>query len=452
MTHALPQASAHISAHARPNAIAVGGFHDGVSYDARVSPESGGRTVVKLPGVAAQVGKLTDFFAFTGDANSKYRGASGLLIPSLTNTPRVEYDANGAVLGLLLEASRINLALQSEAIDNAVWIKALATITANAGLGPDGATVADKIVEDGTTGVHTATQGVTVVAGTTYTFSAWLRAAGRQWAQLTFDDGTPNGVSAVFDLSGGTISKAAFNMGTGTGAVATIQPWSAGLYRCSISGQIATTAGRILAAPSNAASPGTNYPNYAGDSASGIHVVGVQFELGPFASSYIPTTAATVTRATDVVTRALGSEFNAAAGTLFADVADFSSADVSINNCIANLDDTTANKRYTLQRTNTAGTIRLNVFDGGVNQASIDGSTHISTLRLKAAYAYALNDFAIAADAGAVATDTLGTLPAVTTLRLGQREGAGELLFGHLRRLDYYPSRLSNAQLQTFAL
>jgi hypothetical protein len=128
-------------------------------------------------------------------------------------------------------------------------------------------------------------------------------------------------------------------------------------------------------------------------------------------------------------------------------VADFISADVTANNCIASLDDATANERFTLQRTNTAGAMRLNVFDGGVNQAAVDGLSAISTAGVRLAYAYAANDFAISGNGGAVVTDGAGTLPTVTRLDLGSRL-TGEHLFGHIRRFDYYPKRESNDFLQ----
>jgi len=127
-------------------------------------------------------------------------------------------------------------------------------------------------------------------------------------------------------------------------------------------------------------------------------------------------------------------------------VADFISADVSANQCIASLDDATANERYTLQRTNTAGAMRLNILDGGASQAAIDGLSVISTAGVRLAYAYAANDFAISGNGGAVVTDVSGTLPTVTRLDLGSRL-AGEHLFGHIRRFDYYPTRQTNAFL-----
>jgi hypothetical protein len=66
----------------------------------------------------------------------------------------------------------------------------------------------------------------------------------------------------------------------------------------------------------------------------------------------------------------------------------------------------------------------------------------------RTAGAYKVNDFAVSTNGGTVATDTLGTIPTVDRLRLGERV-TGNNLNGYLRRITYYPRRLSNAELQT---
>jgi Flp pilus assembly secretin CpaC len=69
---------------------------------------------------------------------------------------------------------------------------------------------------------------------------------------------------------------------------------------------------------------------------------------------------------------------------------------------------------------------------------------------LKQAIAYAASDFALSANAGTVGTVTTGNVPTVNALRLGgYATGSNNLLNGYLRRVVYYPRRLSNAELQS---
>ena len=65
---------------------AVTNFHDGISYSA-----SSGLVTIKAPGAAPVTSALTSAFTFTGGNQSMYRGANGLLLQSVTNTPREKF-------------------------------------------------------------------------------------------------------------------------------------------------------------------------------------------------------------------------------------------------------------------------------------------------------------------------------------------------------------------------
>jgi hypothetical protein len=93
---------------------------------------------------------------------------------------------------------------------------------------------------------------------------------------------------------------------------------------------------------------------------------------------------------------------------------------------------------------------RFDVGVGGVSQASIVVLTTppINTIA-KTAGAYALNDFAATANGVVPGVDPSGTIPTVTSLALGTGSAlTGPYLNGYLRRITYYPRRLSNAELQ----
>jgi hypothetical protein len=70
----------------------------------------------------------------------------------------------------------------------------------------------------------------------------------------------------------------------------------------------------------------------------------------------------------------------------------------------------------------------------------------------KAAFAFAENDFAACIDGGTVQTDTDGTMvPSVPRNELaigGAVASASNNINGHIKSIQYYPRRLTNAQLQ----
>lgn len=377
----------------------------------------------------------------------------GPYLPTTTTAkydqPRIEYDANGNCLGLLMEASRTNLCLQSEDLAT-TWVPGSATISSSFGTAPDGALTSDKVVENGLAGVHSAQQNITVAATTTYTLTAFMKPAGRQWGFLFFDDGAANGVSAVFDLTNGVISKAAFNNGTGSGAVASITRAANGFFRCTVSGQIPAVTGRVSLGPSNAASPGTAFPNYTGDSSSGVEVWGVQLELGAFPSSYIPTTTVAVARTADSCIRTLGSEFSATAGTVVVAGRAGGGVEASVAQSVWAISDGGTNNRFNLVRVAAASSLDHRVVSGGVLQNTGTDVVITNLQTFKSAMAWAVNDLAASFNGSAVLTDLSMTLPTVTQVELGTVAGASQGN-GHIRRFDYFPERKSNGYLQQWS-
>lgn len=202
----------------------------------------------------------------------------------------------GLLIGGVGEGQRTNLALRSQEFDNASWTKNNGTISANAVTAPDGATTADKFVEAATNTNHYVVQNITYVNGTTYTFSVFLKAAGRDYAGINIDEADfGSGAIVKFNLATGTIDAAIVGYGSGYSAVsATITSVGNSWYRCTITVTAgADTAGDIIVAPLSG-SGGTS--TYVGDGSSGIYIWGAQVEAGSFASSPITTTSATVTR------------------------------------------------------------------------------------------------------------------------------------------------------------
>jgi hypothetical protein len=422
-------------------------LHDGISFSALT-----GRVTIKAPGAAASVLALTSAFTFTGGNQSMFVGADGLLQQSATNTPRIEYGPGGGVLGLLMEASRTNLCLQSQTLDDVTWFRTRVSVSANAIAAPDGTTTADKLVEDATAAsTHFMSQSfVKGAVAQAYTVSAWFKAAERSTVRFRVMDlaGGANGVRSDIDLSAATISAqtglgAGFTIGTST-----LTAYANGWYRATMS--LTSDTSLTLAIDVFLTNP-AGTPTYNGDGASGCYVWGVQLEQAAFASSYIPTTTIAVTRTADSCIRTLASEFSATAGTVVV-AGRASGGQDAANQHVYSLDNGSNAEIIRLYRNNAADTVVLSVTDTSVNQVLQATDNFVNSTAFKSAIAYALNDVGYSFNGGAAVVGNTATMPTPTQLVLGGTGFIAAPMNGHIRTFDYYPTRLTNAQLQQMSI
>lgn len=183
--------------------------------------------------------------------------------------------ASRPTYGVVPFGGRRNLLTYSEQIDNAAWIKANASVTANAVTAPDGATTADKLVETSATATHSAAQAYTAASGAVVAFSAYIKAGERSWVRLTANTAAGANASAYFDIGTGAVGSIA-------GGSATIVDAGGGWWRCTVSGTLTTTnpSCSVLLATGNGGQ------SYTGDGASGVYVWGTQLEIGAAATAY----------------------------------------------------------------------------------------------------------------------------------------------------------------------
>ncbi|HEX8590617.1 phage head spike fiber domain-containing protein [Pseudomonas sp.] len=234
-------------------------------------------------------------------STATYINASGLLATAAAGELRIDHDPlTLAVKGLLVEQGATNLLPYNSQLDQSVWTLSSASATANAAIAPDGTMTADKLVEASTT---TAASHYTdrVVSGantlgTQFTYSVYLKAAGRGFGRLTayYDSGGAGGYTAIFNLNTGVVSAVA------SGLTATITPAPNGYYRCSITVTVDQTSYAKILYRIHIYSTAT-VGSYIGDGASGLYVWGAQAEAGNVATSVIATGSAAVTRAADAI-------------------------------------------------------------------------------------------------------------------------------------------------------
>jgi hypothetical protein len=178
-------------------------------------------------------------------------------------------------------------------------------------------------------------------------------------------------------------------------------------------------------------------------SGDAIDVALFQNELGAFITSPIPTVASQVTRAADqisILTSAF--PYSATAGTVVFQ------GDGSLNGTLYTLNDGTANER--IQTYLETLTPRFFVVDGGNTQAFLADISAGANM-FKHAAAWAANNFATSLNGRAVIPGGAGTLPTLSNFSLGMRVTLVAQLNGHIKRLAYYASRKTNAELQVLS-
>ena len=181
-----------------------------------------------------------------------------------------------------------------------------------------------------------------------------------------------------------------------------------------------------------------------------------QLELGAFATSVIPTTTTALTRSADVASvNTLSPWFNSAAGTLFAEF-NVPFALTSGTNprlfAFVGAGGPAVDDLFLALNQASGKNASFNIIAGGVNPGRIDASaSFVAGATVKATGAYAANDRAVTSNGSAPTTSaTAYTIPTVTAARIGSQDVFGNnALNGYLRRITYYPRRLSNAELQS---
>lgn len=420
-------------------------------YRLELTVTTSGGTTLALNTYTSSTGSSSSLAGQTGyvwGAQINYGTRASTYVATTTaavNNNIVEEQSGAAIststrLGYLAEGARTNLCLQSEDFSNASWTKTDTTITANNVVAPDGATTADLFTE-GSAGTALVEQSITGTAAANYSWSGFFKYGNTAWLRLQLGDGANNAV-AWFNIQTGVLGSTA---AAGTGAVVSskITAYPNGWYRCelvgSVGGAITSILSRIFSVSADGGATRVN--------GATKYVWGAQFENNvAFASTYIPTTTATVTRNADVLTYPTTGWLNAAAGTVVVQATAPADPLTSAFARVVSLNDGTANEEITLERNSGVG--RFFVVDGGVQQvASILGSWADSASS-KIAAAYKLNDFAAVIDAGTVQTDAAGTLPSLSSLSVGCSGSGAAYLGGPISRVAYYPRRLPDAILQ----
>lgn len=411
----------------------------------------------------AQLEQRSAVTAYTATTTQAITNYIPQLLTAASGVARFDHNpVTDESLGLLIEEQRVNLALYSSQFDDATWADSSATSTtrtANQIIAPDGTLSADLILNTTATNRHTFQQSFTIASSSTvYSASVYAkRYVGSGTAPyFVFYIGNSfqgtDRAGLVIDTSTFEVVNTTFENGLATLANYSVTPAGNSWYRVSITGSINTVAATTLRLCLGISNTNVNAPlsnPYAGDGLEGVYLWGAQLEAGAFATSYIPTVASQVTRAADAASMTgtnFSSWYNVAEGTFFAQFRPMTSNFGTNKNMFLASDGTTAN--YVGLRYGSSGSqAAMAATTSAVLQANIVTGAMIAGTSYKLAGAYTANAFAASRDAGTVGADTNGTVPVVTQAEIGMLAGTS---FGTqtIRKLAYYPLRVTNAQLQ----
>lgn len=349
-------------------------------------------------------------------------------------------------LGVLIEEQRTNLLTYSEQFDNAAWTKQEATVSANTSITPNGTTTADTLVSSTSGGTGYARYYASVtVTGVPHTYSTYVKAGTANFVYFTtsgFDAGADG--TTWFNLATGEVGTTSPNHTN-----ASIQSVGNGWYRCSLTFSTVTDlVGLIFTGMATA----NNTTSVNRDGTVNILLWGAQLEAGAFPTSYIPTVASQVTRAEDTI-RIETSDFaySATSSTFYCEAGFLSSSVFNTSNrAIFELGDGGSSNRALLLNSGT-GAARVIVTTTGGSGLDITDSVVLGNSVFKAAFGVDTTG-GLAVDGALSGTDS-NSVPPVgpTRLLIGRAYTAGTQIDGHIKRLTYFPTRKSNAELQALA-
>jgi len=420
----------------------------------------------------AQLEQRSAATAYTPTTTQAITNYIPTLLTAPAGVPRFDHNpTTGESLGLLVEEQGTNLLTYSQEFDNAAWTKANVTVSANSVVAPDGTTTADTLIENTALAEHSVSQ-VASNNGGNYTFTCYTKASGRTFARLKYYDSANNRYGAVFNLSTGAVTNDP-NTGSGVIVLSSTLNVGNGWWRLSITGNAPTIANAIFEISMATSATTTTNPSvsYTGDGTSGIYIWGAQLETGAFPTSYIPTTSASVTRTADAASMTganFSSWYNSNEGSVQV-TSDNSYIRLSVNTYPNNINtfrglgvafgtDFSAvgpiwGPRWLSQSNNTVYVGAWNYNGGGTEEdANINNTIPVQIINTIAsaisASGSAVSAFGLVASAGDDPTRSgLDARFRSTAMRIGQ--GVFNIPFsGTVKKIAYYPQRLTNAQLQ----
>lgn len=380
-----------------------------------------------------QRSSVTSYTPTTTQAITRYQP---VLRTAAARVPRFDHNPlTGESLGLLIEEQRTNTLLYSE-LNN--WTPggtgsstsySLSTGT----IAPTGGNAYLMIAPQSSADIRRTTS-VTATASGSHTLSMFVKDYTSGFTRILLRN----------DTTSINVGNFSFNFNAPSG---NYQYVGNGWYRIWITVTTGISSGNSLIA--------YWYPNEGSDgilkTGVGSFAAGAQLEAGAFATSYIPTIGSQVTRSADAASMTganFASWYDNEEGTLYAEAQTNNTSNNYAG--IAFLSGTAYRAIGLVYNAAPTGVI----FEVGniTGEVGIVLPTNNKPLFSKMIGTYKFNDFASCVSGQSVGTDAVGTIPVLDSLKIGALYDGNLALNGTIKKLVYYPKRLSNAELQEITL
>ena len=388
--------------------------YDGSSYDGDIAVSSG--TVSKViyaegTQFIIRANVTNDYTGTIDNVSVKevlFNQTDGTLqlFPHPDNIPRIEYDADGNLLGLLIEEQRTNNITNSESCS--FVDKSGGTVTASTTPAPYGTSSTVKRIQSSTLNGGGRLQ-VTILTGGDNYCSVYVRSRTGADQNLKITAAGTTGATQVAPASGDWVRL---------GRVASLGAGSRDM--------------RVLS---------------TGDTID-LDIALPQVELGSFPTSYIKTTGSTASRSADVAKIDVDQfGYNQGKGTVFAEANPIPVGSGYGLKVILNLSNGTDNDEIFLLNENN-DRLRLILDPTGASN-DVDFTISGAEGSLKYAAAWELNNVNAAHGGVLGAGDTSATpIQNATTMTISSTFTQNAKFSGHIKSIKYFPKRLSNAKLQ----
>ena len=406
------------------------------SYDIGIRGSYGTSSSMDITVWGAQLEQRSSATAYTPTTTTPITNYIPQLMTAPAGVARFDHDPlTGKSLGLLIEESRANYIGASSATITPS-IAPNVKITLNAAVSPLGTQTAllysPLAAGNALVQVDTLNSALLIV-GNTYTFSCYIKNNNFDLLTIYMGGSESTDRTGIYvntnTIPFTTSTYSPYQSGTGA-APTNITYTSAGngWYRVAFT---------FIATNTNASPTFRNNLSSIINGFSGVFIDGWQTEAGSFATSYIPTTTGSVTRAADQASMTgvnFSSWYNQDQGTLYVDGDSFASAPGTL----ANISDGGLSNYF-----------RLGSGYGNINDTSLyassnaSGKSALSTSGLQMSYS----------KNGAILSSAITTkLVTNNLLCLGNIlptfSGSGYNLNGHIHKISYYPKALTATELK----
>ena len=367
---------------------------------------------------------------FSRASDGSYFGADGLLKTAGPNVLRLTHDpATGKALGYLAEAAATNLTTYGNDFANAAWSKENTSITAGAGMAPDGSMTASLITTTAASSFRSLRKINQAGLSAASIPSIFVKhQTGSGIVGIIVQNISGNEYVARFNILDGTIYQSGTN-----GSTALIAPGPLGYWLIA------------LAVPS-ADDDSTNivkFVDFHSSQGLGASVLawGAQHELGAYPTSRIPTTTAAVTRLADSLSYDMA---GTPEGTV---VIEGRAASVLGSQVLWHWDDDSEANRYRIIR-DASGNARLIVTTGGTDNVNLNMGSLANNTDYRIAASFKSGSYSASLNGAAAATSSYaGSLPTVSKMRVGQSK-TGDQASATIARVRILPKSYGPADLQ----